>query len=162
LIAYLVGKILGGDWSLEGVRRLGAAGPLNGAFDGLELAPWSRRPPEDVIDFQAVCQNGQFYSEMAKAWGIPSITRRERNKVKRRCFKYLLFGPVRHRHPAWLALERRWLDVANVLADLKREDHGTAARACQRLESRLMIDGVVENLRVDNEGLPIITIHDSV
>jgi hypothetical protein len=45
---------------------------------------------------------------------------------------------------------------------IKAGDHGTAARACQRIESSLMIGGVAERFRVAYSDLPIQTIHDSV
>jgi hypothetical protein len=48
------------------------------------------------------------------------------------------------------------------LEEIKQNDHGTSARACQRIESRLMIDGVVERFRLQYPDLPILTIHDSV
>jgi hypothetical protein len=161
LLGYVIGKVVIGDWSLERVKLLGARGPVSGAFEELELAPWSIEPPEDVLDFRAVCESGQFYRTLAQIWNLPIGNLREKKKVKRRVFRHLLFGRVRHENRPWTAFQRRWPNIASVLEQIKREDHGASARACQRLEARLMIDGVVEGLRLDHEWIPITTIHDS-
>ncbi len=161
LLAYVVAKILAGDWSLESVRRLGTRGPMLDAFDGLELIPWSIEPPTDLLEFKAVCESGLFYRTMSQVWNLSIDTRRELYEVKRRVFKYVLFGRVRHGSRSWLAFRRRWPSVARVLELIKGEDHGTSSRACQRLETRLMISGMVERLRSNHADLPLTTIHDS-
>jgi hypothetical protein len=161
LLGYLAGKLLSGDWKLSNVRRLGSAGRLDDAFDGMELSPCSIVPPPDLADYLAVCQGGHFYRAMADAWGLPCDSRRHLSAVKRLVFRRILFGHVRHGNGFWESFQRRWPTLASVLEMIKRDDHGTSARACQRLESRLMIDGVVETLRLYHAGLPIQTIHDS-
>ena len=79
-----------------------------------------------------------------------------------RFFKHVLFGRVRQGGSYWEAFRGMWPSVASVLEAIKKDDHGTSARACQRIESRLMIDGVVEHFRRHHPSQPIQTIHDSV
>jgi hypothetical protein len=52
--------------------------------------------------------------------------------------------------------------VATALETIKRDDHGTSARACQRIEAELMIEGVVGQLLLHHPTVPILTIHDSL
>jgi hypothetical protein len=82
-------------------------------------------------------------------------------RVKKLTFKLLLFGPVRHGNLRWEEFKHDWPGVAWVIERVKELDHGTLARACQRIESRLMIDGVVGQLRVHQPDTPIQTIHDA-
>jgi hypothetical protein len=152
-------KVLAGDWGLEAVQRLGRAGPVPDPFGGLQLTPWSIDPPPDLLDFLAVCANGRFYESMAEVWRLSCERRRE---VKRRVFKYILFGPVRPGNPSWEAFRSRWPSVAIMLEHIKTQDHGTSARACQRLEAKLMIGGVVDALRTKHADIPVQTIPDAV
>jgi hypothetical protein len=162
ILAYLAGKILAGDWSVEEVQRLGARGPINHPFNGLELTRWSTRPPRDVLGFLELCQDGRFYASMARAWKLPFSTSQQVRRVKVLAFKLLLFGPVRHGNCHWEEFKHEWPGVASAIEQVKERDHGTLARACQRIESRLMIGGVVEQLRIHQPDMPVQTIHDSV
>ena len=40
-----------------------------------------------------MCQGGQFYQALAEAWGLPCVAPRDKNKVKRLAFKYVLLAP---------------------------------------------------------------------
>jgi hypothetical protein len=89
-------------------------------------------------------------------------SRREKNEIKRLVFKRILFGRVRAGNRWWEAFRLRWPSVAIAIEEIKRDNHGTSARACQRIEARLMIAGVVERFSVQHPDVPILTIHDSV
>ena len=115
----------------------------------LHLSGFSTGISDDLADYLEVCQGGQFYQALAEAWGLPCVAPRDKNKVKKLAFKYVLFGPARPGHPHWEAFRGRWPSVAHVLEEIKESDHGTAARVCQRIEAGLIIGGVVERFRVE-------------
>ncbi len=128
----------------------------------LHLSPWLGAVPQDLIDYLVVCQRGEFYQALAEAWGLPFEPEKAKNRIKFFTFKYVLFGSPRPGHPYWEGIRRRWPTVAYVIEQMKVGDKGTTARACQRIESSLMIGGVVERFRTDHPAVPIQTIHDSV
>ena len=142
--------------------RLGSAGPLREPFRGLPMEAWRAPIPDDLQDYIDTCERGAFYGEVADTWGLPNQSPRERNEVKRLVFRRILFGRVRRGRRHWEAFRHRWPTVATALELIKRNDHGTSARACQRIESRLMIEGVVERFRCYHPTTFIQTIHDSL
>lgn len=162
LLAFMAAKVLAGDWSVEHVRRLGSTDVIREPFADLPLVKWSGELPLDVVDFLEVCQGGWFYDKLAELWQPLFRGPLTKNEVKRLSFKHILFGRVRPGNPLWRAFSRRWPSVAQVLEALKREDHGTTSRASQRIESQLMIEGVVGQFLQNQPAVPIVTIHDSV
>ena len=187
LFGYLVAKVVTGDWSKEQVKALGQKAGEQGRFNGyiktreeggqvkeprrqgnticvpnLHLSPCLGALPDDLINYLYVCQSGTFYQALAEEWGLPCDPGKAKNRIKYLTFRYVLFGRPRPGHRYWEAIRRRWPTVACVLEEIKADDHGTAARACQRIESSLMIGGVVERFRVAHPNVAIQTIHDSV
>ncbi len=162
LLGFIAAKLFAGDWSREEVKRLGSRGPICEACSHLPMEPWGAPIPADLLSFLDVCQSGGFYQEMAETWGLRRQTPREINDLKRLVFKRILFGRVRPGNRHWEAFRRRCPSVATALILIKQDDHGTSARACQRLESRLMIEGVVGRFASEYPDHPIQTIHDSV
>jgi hypothetical protein len=200
IIAYLVAKVITGEWSIRQVRALGKKRPFHGynqtqgktgapkqgkerwkdnsreasqqkgeknarhtlCLPLLHLCPWVGALPDDLINYLDVCQSGHFYQAMADVWGLPYQTHDEKNEVKCRTFKHVLFGRPRPGESCWEAVRDRWPSVASVLEAVKVRDKGRAARACQRIESSLMIGGVVGRFLADHPDIPIQTIHDSV
>ena len=162
ILGFIAAKLRAGDWSVDQVRRLGTRGEIDDAFSGTAMTPWSAELPADLVDYLDVCERGEFYQAIAEAWGVPLDTRKQKNEIKRLVFRLILFGRVRPGNQCWQGFKRRWPSVATVLEELKRYDHATTARASQRIESRLMIEGVVGRLRQSHPGVPLLTIHDSV
>jgi hypothetical protein len=161
ILGFTIGQILTGAWSLDEVRRLGAKGAVTGPFASLPMVGLTGTLPTDLRDFIAICEQGRFYQEMANAWNLPCDTPRSRNEVKRLVFKAILFGRVRHGRPHWEMFRSRWPSVACVLEEIKRDDHGTSARCCQRIEARLMIESVAGCMKERHPDVPLQTIHDS-
>jgi hypothetical protein len=162
LLGYLAAKLVTGDWSLADVKLLGRRGPIPAEFVGLPMGPWIAPIPKDLLDYLAVCERGGFYHEVAATWGLPCESSTEKNKIKHLVFRGILFGRVSAGRPRWEAFRRRWPSVANMLERIKEHDHGTSARACQRIEAYLMIEGVVGRFMRHHQEAPIQTIHDSV
>jgi hypothetical protein len=118
--------------------------------------------PPDLSDFLVICEAGHFYEELAGEWELDSRDDAQRSRLKRLAFKLILFGPTRPTDPRWLAFRARWPTVAGFLERARAHDYGVPARACQRLESALMIGGVAGRLMAEHPDTPIWTIHDSV
>ncbi len=191
LIAYIAAKVITGEWSIPQLQRLGQKMPEGSLFQGymhpskssrnneattpipksvpnfhqsimdeLPLTPITDGLPDDLLDLLRVCESGGFYPTVSDGWGLNY--EESKGKVKDRTFRFILFGRIRSRHPYWKPVVTRWPTMAYVLAEVKANDVGAMSRACQRLESSLMIAGVVERFRVEFPEIPILTIHDSV
>ena len=161
ILGFVVAKLLAGNWSVADVKRLGVKGELSEPFKNLPMSRWTTELPADLLDYIDLCQRGQFYETLANTWGLPDGPE-NKNKIKGLVFKLILFGKVRLFHTHWKAFRARWPSVASVLEELKRDAHGTVARASQRIEARLMVDGVIERFRRSWPLVPIQLIHDAV
>jgi hypothetical protein len=63
--------------------------------------------------------------------------------------------------PLFDIVGNEWPVLADYILAAKSNCYQNLARDCQRLESRLMIDGAAKAL-LDESATPIITIHDSI
>jgi hypothetical protein len=162
ILGFIVAKLLAGDWSLADVKRLGTKGELSEPFQNLPMTRWSTDLPPDLLNYFEVCQRGRFYHALAEVWGMPCQAPKEKSAVKGLAFRLILFGRVRPMSCQWKAFLDRWPSLAVVLEQLKREDHGTTARASQRIESHLMVAGVVERFRRLYPTVPIQLLYDGV
>jgi hypothetical protein len=162
ILGFMVAKLLAGDWSLADVKRLGSAGTLSDPFANLPIERWGSEIPADLLDYLDTCQRGEFYEALAEIWELESETPKSRNEIKRLSYRCILFGRVRPGNPRWRAFRERWPSVAAALEEIKSGDQGRSARACQRIESRLMIEGVVGSFERLHPDVPIQTIHDAV
>ncbi len=162
ILGFMGAKILAGDWSLEDVKQLGSAGSIREPFANLPMVPCGGELPADANDFLDVCQTGRFYETVAELWEPLRQSPIAKIAIKRLSFKYLLFGPVRRGNVFWEAFNERWPSMARILEALKHGDHGRTSRASQRIESHLLIEGVVGQFLLYHPRVPIQTIHDSV
>ena len=80
-------------------------------------------------------------TRQSQKYGGYRVISQEQNEIKRLVFRLILFGRVRPGDRRWRAFKQRWPSVANPLELIKEDDHGTTARACQRIESHIMIEG---------------------
>jgi hypothetical protein len=162
ILAFVVGKIVVGDWSLDDVRRLGSDESIREPFANLPMERWRGDLPGDLIDFLEVCQSGRFYDTLGELWGCSARQPMGKDAIKRLTFRRILFGRVVAGNRFWEAFSSRWPGVAEVLEALKRGDHGNTSRASQRIESLLMIEGVIGRFLENHPHVPIAPIHDSV
>jgi hypothetical protein len=123
--------------------------------------------PDDLAEFFRDYPTVDFYRWVAPKFGMPCGTDEERSAVKK-AWAWLVFADPEKaaRIPEW---RQRWdayraacPSVARWLQDAKRENYREAARACQRFEGRLMIQGVCGELMDRHPDLPILTIHDAI
>jgi hypothetical protein len=162
ILGFIVAKLLAGDWTVAAVKRLGSDGDISEPFKDLPMTRWSTELPPDLLDYFDCCQRSAFYSDLAEVWGMPCETAKEKNAIKGLTFRRVLFGRVHQYRSYWKAFAERWPVMAAAIELLKEHDHGTTARACQRLEARLMVDGVADRFRVEYPDIPVQLLHDGV
>jgi hypothetical protein len=160
ILGLMTAYLVTGEWKLDDVRRLGTKGPLSDPFPNL---PMTRVAdillPDDLRDYLDICERGQFYHALGEVWNLPWT---KKSEIKRLAYRCVLFGRPRPGGFRWEAFKSRWLSVSNMLFALNSESKGASARACQRIESNLIIGGVVGRLRRCRPEEPVQTIHDSV
>jgi hypothetical protein len=160
LVGFIAAMLFAGDWTLNDVRRLGHKGDLPDAFATLALERWSSEPPPDVLAFIDICERGEFYETVAALWELaPGMPRK---KIKGLTFRIVLFGRSIPGNFYWDKFARRFPSIALAIEEIKRYDHATLSRACQRIEARLMVEGVVATMAADRPDVPVQSIHDSL
>jgi hypothetical protein len=131
----------------------------------------------DVDAFISLCASGVLYETLLTPcqsrgltlWDfIPEKYRHRyatdrpltRNSIKKG-FVTMLFSPndAMLRMPLFDLLVEQFPSIAQFIVDAKQERHADLAKACQRFESSLMIDGVAADLV---EQIPMLTIHDAI
>lgn len=110
-----------------------------------------------LADYLTACSENRYYAEFAAMKEMPFGEAKEKEAVKEAsCIAlYGKRGPGR-------AFVKRWRVVADRLAELKRPGYEKAAHTLQRIESKLMIEGVCGDLMREHPDLPVLTIHDCV
>ena len=117
--------------------------------------------PDDVVTFLALCQAGSLYDHLQAKSGS-KMTRMTRDEVKERLFRSWLFCKDHARYRLGRLLEAEFPTVTACIAALKRKDHRHAARLLQRVESALVVRGVVRRFAAARPGAYVGTIHDAV
>ena len=128
ILGFMASKLTVGDWSLEGVKRLGLAGPVCEAFTGLPMERWAGTIPGDLRDYLDICERGAFYQEVADIWELPCQSAKEKNLIKGLVYRLILFGRVRAGSRRWQAFRQRWPSVATMLEEMKQADYATSPR----------------------------------
>jgi hypothetical protein len=115
---------------------------------------------EDQRRYAALCEAGVLYEHLVARCGIRGMTR---TRMKKRVMIDVLCGEDDDEPtPVSRAFEREFPNVMRVVRNAKRQDHARLARALQRLESGLMIDGVCGRLMRDRPDVPILSLHDAI
>lgn len=119
--------------------------------------------PLDVQAYILQCQEGRFYEAFSEAAGIPIA---DRKQFKQKLFAEVFFGrnESSDKSQAFQALKTTYPNVAAYIADVKKQDYKSLAVALQRVESKIIIDGVIGGLAADYhpEDFFALTIHDSI
>ena len=125
-----------------------------------------------------LCESGQLYEYLerrcrgrltlrdcipADRWHRYATDRPLTRKDVKRQFLVMLFADVATttRMPLFDIVATEWPALADYILDAKKDCYQNLARDCQRLESRLMIDGAAGSLLAD-PSIPVITIHDAI
>ena len=134
---------------------------------------WADQTIRNYID---LCKRGELYEYLerrcrgrltlrdcipADRWHRYATDRPLTRKDVKRQFLVMLFADVATttRMPLFNVVATDWPALADYILDAKRDCYQNLARDCQRLESRLMIDGAAGSLL---PSVPIVTIHDAI
>jgi hypothetical protein len=161
-------------WEREGRERRARQRrePTHSPYEALKLLNLPCGPvnrdllPPDLRDYLGVCERGEFYEELARVWHARTDDPERRKALKRVAYRVIFFGRIRteadRTYILWRAFCDRWPTVGHLILRLKNRDKGVPARACQRLESTIMIQGVCGRLMDSHPATPVLTIHDSI
>jgi len=133
---------------------------------------------QKIRDYIELCERGQLYEHLerrcrgrltlrecipADRWHRYATDRPLTRKDVKRQFLVMLFADVATttRMPLFDVVGTEWPALADCILDAKGGCYQNLARDCQRLESRLMIDGAAGSL-LAKPSIPIVTIHDAI
>jgi hypothetical protein len=133
---------------------------------------------QKITNYIELCERGELYEYLerccrgrltlrdcipADRWHRYGTDRPLTRKDVKRQFLVMLFADVATttRMPLFDIVATEWPALADYIIDAKRDCYQNLARDCQRLESRLMIDGAAGSLLVE-PSIPIVTIHDAI
>ena len=112
---------------------------------------WGGRHP-DITKWLEICKDGDIYQYLADILGK---TRKEAKNGLIRCVFERTHKMVRM--PEFIALQDHFGYIAQCILEIKKANgYRDVARACQRVESKIMINKALMGL----PGVPIITCHD--
>jgi hypothetical protein len=131
-----------------------------------------------LADYIALCESGKLYEHLeglcrgkltlrdcipVDRWHRHASDRPLTRKDVKRQYLVMLFADVATTKsmPLFDVVANEWQDLADYILAAKSNCYQDLARDCQRLESRLMIDGAAGAL-LDESAIVIITIHDSI
>lgn len=125
---------------------------------------FSSCPPEqlDIFKYKELVENGQLYDYLISNQGfddylVEQNKEYDKNKFKETFFREIFFG----RKVSGLFWEL-FPSVANIIANIKKDDYRSLAWMMQRAESDLIINKVCRRLMVEHPKCFISTIHDSI
>ena len=122
--------------------------------------------PADVRRYIELCEAGRFYEFVAQAFGIDITDDEARTAFKKKLFKTIFYGrnQAAEKYPEWACFQAEFPSVAAFITEFKATDYTALSIALQRLESEIMIEGVVGKIaQVHNpEDFFALTIHDSI
>jgi hypothetical protein len=131
-----------------------------------------------LADYVELCERGKLYEHLewrctgqitlrdcipADRWHRHATDRPLHRKDIKRQYLVMLFADfaTTKSMPLFDIVANEWPALADYILAAKRNCYQDLARDCQRMESRLMIDGVARAL-LNESAIPIITIHDSI
>lgn len=134
---------------------------------------------QNITNYIELCERGELYEFLqgrcsgqltlrdcipADRWHRYGEDRPLMRKDLKRQFLVMMFADIAttKRMPIFDVVATEWPALADFILDAKRDCYQNLARDCQRLESRLMIDGAVGSLLVAEPSIPILTIHDAI
>jgi hypothetical protein len=118
--------------------------------------------PANLLAFIEMCERGKFYHAIGEPWGLDADVPAEKEEIKALVFKLIFYDPTLAKDPKWLEFKESFPDLAAFLEEIKAGNYAVSARASQRLESNLIINGVVRRLAEDHPAVPVATVHDAI
>lgn len=117
--------------------------------------------PDDVLRFIKLTSNGEFYNEMQQ------IIRKAGLKVKEESFKLdffaqIFFSSQKRRYKYRSVFDVAFPNVSEVITNLKKGDYKMLSVLLQRLESDIVISGVIRYLAIHFPDSFILPVHDAI
>jgi len=117
----------------------------------------------DSLKYLLLCEAGQIYEYLAQAVGIDISDSAARGEFKEQVYSELLYAKWRDfNNPLVQAFQAEFPSLLEMIRQVNHRDHRRLAQWMQRVEARLVIDGVVAKFAVEKPDAFILTIHDSV
>lgn len=161
------------------------------ALDIPVISPYQCSQVEEIAEFQSWCEGGELYERLAEIAGWEIGDELSRGDVKRRVFRQLLYadasGLWRPDNTLAIAFRERFPKLFDMICDAQQKtlvDTATRKRVksrssapsgraslvkksvlpfyMQRIESQLIVRGVVPRWMTEKPGRFIATIHDSL
>ena len=107
-----------------------------------------------------VCE-GRFYESLNEASSRP-FDPENRRDLKQAVFTQVLFGQRFPTNPLWVAFQKEWPVLSQVVEKLTARDYRKLAIELQRQEASVMIGQVVHRIAAAFPGIPFLTVHDSL
>ena len=115
-------------------------------------------PERERENYFSLCKKGQIYEYMAGRCPIYS----SRKKAKMGFLSMLNMKNVAMREmPMFSAFEQSFPTYAQLIQQIKKDDHRDMARFLQRTEAEIMFGGVVRSFRTKSDA-PFLTVHDAI
>ncbi|MEW4453070.1 hypothetical protein AB1L30_10370 [Bremerella sp. JC817] len=117
----------------------------------------------DPLKYLMLCEEGRIYEYMAQAVGIDISDSAARGSFKEQVYSELLYAKWRDsKNPLVVAFQAEFPSLFEMIRQVNYRDHRRLAQWMQRVEARLVIDGVVAKFAEERPDAFILTIHDSV
>ena len=117
--------------------------------------------PQDIKDFQKICEEGQFYEIMAEACGVTFNDIEDRQEFKKTVFAKIWFSRNTNKLPKEKKVFKGLFpNVFDIITRIKKDDYTAFAIGLQKTEARIIIDTVAKELL--RLGKDILTLHDSI
>ncbi len=118
--------------------------------------------PEDVVRYQAACENGSFYDEFMKALNLPDELR---SQFKEDFFGKVFFSMVIEKDNLLKSMfieqyPSVWEMACDEKGGLYSRDYADFANKLQKVEATIMFDGV--NMTLIRNGIKAFNIFDSI
>lgn len=120
----------------------------------------------DVLHYIELCEEGLLYEHLAAKFGIDITDDDARTAFKKMLFKTIFYGhnEAAKKYAEWTCFQDEFPTVAAFITEYKRYDYTALSIALQRLESEIMIEGVIATIASQHnpEDFFALTIHDSI
>jgi hypothetical protein len=122
--------------------------------------------PADVSHYIELCEAGKFYEFLAGKFGIDITDEEARDAFKKILFKNIFYGRNQdaQKYAEWHCFKAEFPNVAEFITDYKRSNYKALSIALQRLESEIMLEGVIGKIAAVNNPADFfaLTVHDSI
>jgi len=114
-------------------------------------------PPKDVLDYINLTSTGQLYEYIQDEVNPSNL---KRDDLKKSIMKDLFFKATHYSTELEKAFQMHFPSVYYLIQSMKQKDYRLFSIELQRLESKLFVHLIGDNLRKDN--IYFLTVHDSV